>query len=110
MTKICFFFTSFQQASEVRRLNSAIGDLRGACDSMVKKVTTLTGGKGETLKAGWRHNNLTSLVPLGEDSIKDYKPYLSQDTVPESPHCDTGAGKTFFEAAQLDIGFCFVLS
>merc|ERR1712126_108175 len=64
-----------QQAGEVRRLNSAIGDLRGACDSMVKKVTTLTGGK----------------VPLGEDSIKDYKPYLSQDTVPDSPHCDTGA-------------------
>jgi len=64
------------QAGEVRRLNSAIGDLRGACDSMVKKVTTLTGGK----------------VPLGEDSIKDYKPYLSHDTVPESPHCDTGAG------------------
>jgi len=63
------------QAGEVRRLNSAIGDLRGACDSMVKKVTTLTGGK----------------VPLGEDSIKDYKPYLSQDTVPDSPHCDTGA-------------------
>ena len=44
---ICFFFTSVQQAGEVRRLNSAIGDLRGACDSMVKKVTTLTGGKGE---------------------------------------------------------------
>merc|ERR1719266_1808280 len=63
------------QAGEVRRLNSAIGDLRGDCDSMVKKVTTLTGGK----------------VPLGEDSIKDYKPYLSQDTVPDSPHCDTGA-------------------
>jgi len=63
------------KAGEVRRLNSAIGDLRGDCDSMVKKVTTLTGGK----------------VPLGEDSIKDYKPYLSQDTVPDSPHCDTGA-------------------
>merc|ERR1712192_383503 len=69
------------QAGEVRRLNSAIGVLRGACDSMVKKVTTLTGGK----------------VPLGEDSIKDYKPYLSQDTVPESPHCDTGAAVNSFE-------------
>merc|ERR1712192_112914 len=69
------------QAGEVRRLNSAIGDLRGACDSMVKKVTTLTGGK----------------VPLGEDSIKDYKPYLSQDTVPESPNCDTGAAVNSIE-------------
>merc|ERR1712192_29777 len=73
--------TKGQQAGEVRRLNSAIGDLRGACDSMVKKVTTLTGGK----------------VPLGEDSIKDYKPYLSQDTVPESPYCDTGAAVNSFE-------------
>merc|ERR1712192_127264 len=73
--------TKGQQAGEVRRLNSAIGDLRGACDSMVKKVTTLTGGK----------------VPLGEDSIKDYKPYLSQDTVPESPNCDTGAAVNSIE-------------
>jgi len=73
--------TKVQQAGEVRRLNSAIGDLRGACDSMVKKVTTLTGGK----------------VPLGEDSIKDYKPYLSQDTVPDSPHCDTGAAVSRIE-------------
>jgi len=75
------------QAGEVRRLNSAIGDLRGACDSMVKKVTTLTGGK----------------VPLGEDSIKDYKPYLSHDTVPESPHCDTGAAADSIEQ-QLPAG------
>jgi len=34
------------KVGEARRLNSAIGDLRGVCDSMVKKVTTLTGGKG----------------------------------------------------------------
>ena len=44
----CFLlFSLLMQAGEVRRLNSAIGDLRGDCDSMVKKVTTLTGGKGE---------------------------------------------------------------
>ena len=47
MLVIRFKLTFVQQAGEVRRLNSAIGDLRGACDSMVKKVTTLTGGKGE---------------------------------------------------------------
>jgi len=76
------------QAGEVRRLNSAIGDLRGACDSMVKKVTTLTGGK----------------VPLGEDSIKDYKPYLSQDTVPDSRHCDTGAAVSSIDDEQLGGG------
>ena len=87
-------FTLLWQAGEVRRLNSAIGDLRGDCDSMVKKVTTLTGGKGEfKMRDGAIVGNLTSSVPLGEDSIKDYKPYLSQDTVPDSPHCDTGAGK-----------------
>ena len=75
-------------------MNSAIGDLRGDCDSMVKKVTTLTGGKGEfKMRDGAIVGNLTSSVPLGEDSIKDYKPYLSHDTVPESPHCDTGAGE-----------------
>ena len=44
-------------------------------------------------------------MPLGEDSIKDYKPYLSHDTVPESPHCDTGAGEI-----TLDFRFnCFIL-
>ena len=47
LVMIFFNVISVQQAGEVRRLNSAIGDLRGACDSMVKKVTTLTGGKGE---------------------------------------------------------------
>jgi len=65
------------KVGEARRLNSAIGDLRGVCDSMVKKVTTLTGGK----------------VPLGEDSIRDYKPYLSQQAVPDSHHCDTSAAE-----------------
>jgi len=80
--------SSKMQAGEVRRLNSAIGDLRGACDSMVKKVTTLTGGK----------------VPLGEDSIKDYKPYLSQDTVPDSRHCDTGAAVSSIDDEQLGGG------
>ena len=31
-------------------------------------------------------------MPLGEDSIRDYKPYLSQQAVPDSHHCDTSAG------------------
>merc|ERR550519_1193408 len=64
------------QHLEVQKLEQDIEGLRGMCDNMVKKVTTLTGGK----------------VPLGEDSIKDYKPYLSQEPapVPETPDCSVG--------------------
>merc|ERR1719431_967213 len=65
------------QAAESGRLQLDIGDLRGSCDLMVKRVTEMTGGK----------------VPLGEDSIRDYKPYLSQEPVPEAPHCDTAKGR-----------------
>ena len=31
-------------------------------------------------------------VPLGEDSIKDYAPYLSSQSVPEASTCDTNQG------------------
>ena len=33
-------------------------------------------------------------MPLGEDSITDYKPYLSQEpAVPDAPLCDVDPGK-----------------
>jgi len=61
------------QTQEVNKLEQDISSLRGSVDTMVKKVTHLTGGK----------------VPLGEDSIKDYKPYLSQEpSVPDTSDCD----------------------
>jgi len=61
--------TRLQQHSDVKKIEKDIEGLRGACDDMVKKVTSMTGGK----------------VPLGEDSIKDYKPYLSPEgSVPET--------------------------
>jgi len=65
--------TSTVQTQEVNKLEQDISSLRGSVDTMVRKVTHLTGGK----------------VPLGEDSIKDYKPYLSQEpSVPDTSDCD----------------------
>ena len=62
----------------------------------------MTGGKGRLLG---RRGLTWVAVPLGEDSIRDYKPYLSQEPVPEAPHCDTAAG----EPTHLTLLCCFLL-
>ena len=46
------------QFVEVKKLEHDIGDLRGSVDNMVKKVTDLTGGKGEGTTRGQLERSL----------------------------------------------------
>ena len=55
----------FQQV-EVKQLENDIGQLRGACDDMSKRVTHLTAGKGNIELRLWEGKDLTEKRVINE--------------------------------------------
>ena len=93
-TVVCALHFFFCRSEKLGDWIARLGTFEGCVTRWSKKSPRSLAAKVGVWLCGVNNEGLTwsLLVPLGEDSIRDYKPYLSQQAVPDSHHCDTSAG------------------
>ena len=93
-TVVCALHFFFCRSGKLGDWIAQLGTFEGCVTPWSKKSPRSLAAKVGVWLCGVHTEGLTwsLLVPLGEDSIRDYKPYLSQQAVPDSHHCDTSAG------------------
>ena len=110
--RLCVLFISFFcRSGKLGDWIARLGTFEGFVTPWSKKSPRSLAAKVGVWLCGVNTEGLTwsLLVPLGEDSIRDYKPYLSQQAVPDSHHCDTSAGDNTLKNSFFFFFFTLVL-